>query len=56
MRGQYHAGDRQDERKGGIAYEDEGPRNVIFFSLEVVNEEEQNAGDDDGREQLAQPY
>ena len=55
MRSQYDAGGVQEEGKGGIAYEDEGPGNVIFFFMEVVDEEEQNAGDNDGREQLAQP-
>lgn len=57
----------EDEMKDGGCYEsdysrerdskeeDEGPGNVVFFSAEVMNEEEQNAGDDDGGEHLAQP-
>ncbi len=38
----------------GIAYEDEGPGNVVFLNVEMMDEEYQNAGDDDRGEQLAQ--
>ncbi len=38
----------------GIAYEDEGPGNVVFLNVEMVDEEYQNAGDDNRGEQLAQ--
>lgn len=38
-----------------ITYEDEGPGDGVFFYMEVMNEEDQNARDDDGGEQLAQP-
>ena len=37
-----------------MAYEDEGPGNVVLFYMEVMNEEDQNARDDDGGEQLSQ--
>lgn len=37
-----------------VAYEDEGPGYVVFFFMEVMDEEDENAGDDDGGEQLAQ--
>ena len=36
------------------AYNDEGPWYIVFFYMQVVDEEDQNAGDDDGGEQLAQ--
>ena len=39
---------------GDFAYEDEGPGNIEFFFMKVVNEEDENAGDDDGGEKLAQ--
>ena len=37
-----------------IAYEDEGPGNIVFFLMKVVYEEDQNAGHDDGGKGLAQ--
>lgn len=37
-----------------MAYENEGPGNVVFFYMEVMNEEDQDAGDDDRGKQLAQ--
>ena len=37
-----------------LAYNDEGPWYIVFFNMQVVDEEDQNAGDDDGGEQLAQ--
>ena len=37
-----------------FAYEDEGPGDVVFFYVEVMDEEDENAGDDDGGEELAQ--
>lgn len=45
---------RGKKRKGDIAYENEGPWDVIFLYMEVMDEEDENAGDDDGGEQLAQ--
>ena len=36
------------------AYKDEGPWYIVLFYMKVVDEEDQNAGDDDGGEQLAQ--
>ena len=38
----------------GPTYNDEGPWYIVFFHMEVVDEEDQNAGDDDGGKQLAQ--
>lgn len=47
--------DRSEEWKGeDIAYEDEGPGNIEVFLMEVMDEEDQNAGDDDGGEQLGE--
>lgn len=37
-----------------VAYEDEGPGNVVAFSVEVMDEEDEDAGNDDGGEQLGQ--
>ena len=37
-----------------LAYNDEGPWYIVFFDMQMVDEENQNAGDDDGGEQLAQ--
>lgn len=37
-----------------IAYEDEGPGDVVFFYMKVMDEEDENARDDDGGEQLGQ--
>lgn len=45
------------ERRGkgkAMAYEDEGPGYVVFFFMEVMDEEDEHAGDDDGGEQLAE--
>ncbi len=39
---------------GNIAYEDEGPGDIVFLYMEVMDEEDENAGDDDGGEYLAQ--
>ena len=44
---------RRGRKRMGIAYEDEGPGNVISFYMEVVDEEDENAGDDGGGEELA---
>ena len=37
-----------------VAYEDEGPGNVVAFYVEVMDEEDEDAGNDDGGEQLGQ--
>lgn len=37
------------------AYDDEGPGDVDVFDMEMVAEEDKDAGDDEGREQLAGP-
>ena len=37
-----------------LAYNDEGPWYIVFFYVQVVDEEDQNAGNDDGGEQLTQ--
>ena len=38
----------------GGAYEDEGPGDVVFFQVEMVDEEDEDAGDDEGREELGE--
>lgn len=54
-RGQYTTWDDMEKGKGeDIAYEDECPGNVVFFYMEVMDEEDENARDDNGGEQLAQ--
>ena len=44
------------EGRGGVsgAYEDEGPGDVVFFEVEVVDEEDEDARDDDGGEELGE--
>lgn len=41
-------------QEGDCEENDEGPWYIVFFYMQVVDEEDQNAGDDDGGEQLAQ--
>ena len=41
-------------REGIRAYEDEGPGDVVFFYVEVMDEEDEDAGDDDGGEKLGE--
>ena len=42
-------------RKGkGIAYEDEGPGNIVSFFMQVMSEKDQNARDDNGGDELAE--
>ena len=36
------------------AYEDEGPGDVVIFEVEVVDEEDEDARDDDGGEELGE--
>ena len=42
------------EVEGVGAYEDEGPGDIVFFQVEVVDEEDEDAGDDDGGEELGE--
>ena len=41
------------KRGEGVAYDDEGPGDVVFFYVKVMDEEDENAGDDDGGKALA---
>ena len=49
--GQYRAGHESEVGQGvDITYEDEGPGNVVSFYMQVMYEEDEDAGDDDGGE------
>ena len=38
----------------GDTYEDEGPGDVVIFFVEVMDEEDEDAGDDDGGQELGE--
>ena len=41
-------------KRVSVAYEDEGPWDIVFFYMQVMDEEDEHAGDDGGGDELAE--